>query len=74
MYIKDPPQSKSQLLINEREKVKIKYEKKNLQAFIDYSQTIDDVYEQSEDYNLKKKRKALIVFDDMTQIWKLIKN
>ena len=66
LYIKDPPQSKR--------KSKEQIWKKNLQAFIDYSQTIDDVYEQSEDYNLKKKRKALIVFDDMTQIWKLIKN
>ena len=28
LYIKDPSQSKYQLLINEREKVKIKYEKK----------------------------------------------
>ena len=31
-------------------------------AFIDYSQTIDGVYENLEDYDLAKKRK---VFDDM---------
>ena len=38
---------------------------KNSKAFINYSQTTDDVYENLEDYNPKKKRKVLIVFDDM---------
>ena len=38
---------------------------KNPKAFCDYSQTIDDVYENLEDYNPTKKRKVLIVFDDM---------
>ena len=32
---------------------------------IDYSQTIDDVYENLEDYNQTKKRKVLVVFNDM---------
>ena len=31
---------------------------------IDFSQTTDDVYENLEDYN-PKKRRVLIVFDDM---------
>ena len=30
-----------------------------------YSQTIDDVYENLDDYNPRKKRRVLIVFDDM---------
>ena len=34
-------------------------------AFIDYSQTIDDVYKNLKDYNQTKKRRVLIVFDDM---------
>ena len=38
---------------------------KNLKASIDYSQTIDVVYEDLEDYNSTKKRKVLIVFVDM---------
>ena len=38
--------------------------KKNPKAFIDYLQTIN-VFENLEDYNPKKKRKALIVFHDM---------
>ena len=34
---------------------------------MDYSQTIDDVYENLEDYNpTKKKRIALTMFDDLT--------
>ena len=38
---------------------------KNPKAFTDYSQTIDDVSENLEDYNPTKKREVLIVFDDM---------
>ena len=50
-----------QLLINGREKVGINTPKSS----IDYSQTIDDVYEDLEDYNPLKKRRVLIVFDEM---------
>ena len=39
---------------------------KNSKAFINHSQTINDVYENLEDYNPTKKGKVLIVFDDMT--------
>ena len=42
--------------------------------WIDHSQTIDDVYEVLEDYNTTKKRKMLIVFDDVASEWKLIKH
>ena len=52
------------MLINEREKKWIK-KLKNQKAIIDYSQTIDDVYENLEEYNPVKKRKVLIVVDDM---------
>ena len=38
---------------------------KNSKALVDYSQAIDDVYENLEDYNPTKKRRVLIVFDDM---------
>ena len=64
MYVKDPFESKYQLLINGRDKVGIKQTKKQ-KAFIDYSQTIDDVYENLEEYNPTKKRRVLIVFDDV---------
>ena len=52
------------MLINGREKVGIE-NFKNLKAFIDYSQIIDDVYENLEDYNPTKKRRVLTVFHDM---------
>ena len=39
-------------------------ELRNPKTITDYSQTID-VYENSEDFNPIKKRKVLIVFDDM---------
>ena len=51
--------------MNLREKVVIK-KFKNSKPFIDYSQTIDDVYENLEDYNSTKKRRLLIAFGDMT--------
>ena len=61
------------MLINGREKVRIK-NLKNPKAFIDYSQTIDNVYENLEDYNPTKKKRVLIVVDDMIADWNLIKN
>ena len=52
------------MLIHWREEVGIE-NLKNQKAFTDYSQTIDDVYEDLEDYNPTKKRRVLIVFDDI---------
>ena len=63
LYVQDPFESKYQLLINEREIVRIEI-LKNRKAFIYYSQTNDDVYENLEDYNPTKKRRELIVFED----------
>ena len=64
LYVKDPFESKLQMLINGREKARIE-DLKYPKAFVDYSQTIDDVYEYLEDCNPTKKRKVLIVFDYM---------
>ena len=52
------------MLSNGRETVGIE-NLKNPKTFIDYSQIIDDVYENLEDHNPTKKRRVLIVFDDM---------
>ena len=52
------------MLINRREKVGIKT-LKNPKAFTDYSQTIDYVYENLEGYNRTKKRRVLLVLDDV---------
>ena len=64
LYVKDPCESKylwkrKSRKRNEKEKVGIK-KLKNPRAFIDYSQTIDDAYENLKDYNATKKRKVLI--------------
>ena len=64
MHANDPFGSKIQFFIKRIEKVGIK-EVKNLKKFIDYLQTIDDVYENLEDINPAKKGKVLIVLDDM---------
>ena len=37
-------------------------------AFIEYSQCMDGVYNNIDDYNPTRKRKTLIVFDDMMNI------
>ena len=63
-YAKDPYEPKYQLLINKREGLGLKH-CNDLKAFIEYSNTIDDIYENIEEYNLNKERKILIVFDDM---------
>ena len=63
LYTKDPFESMYQLIINEREKIGTK-RLKNPNAFIDYSQAIDNEYKNLEDYNPTKKRKVLIVVDD----------
>ena len=64
LYFKNSFESKYQLLINARQKIGMKT-LKSLKAFIDYSQAIDDVHENVEEHNPIKKRKVLVVFDDM---------
>ena len=64
MYAKDLEEPKYQLLINKREKGGLN----NLNdrtAFIEHSNTMDDIYHDINDYNKKRKRKILIVIDDM---------
>ena len=56
LYVKDQFKSKYQLIINRREKNRIK-KFKNPKAFTEYSHTIDSVYGNLEDYNKKKKQK-----------------
>ena len=56
--------SNQSININERGKVGIE-NSKNPTTFINYSHTIYGVYENLEDYNPTKKRRVLIVFDDI---------
>ena len=64
LYAKDPYETKYQYLINKREKVGLDHFD-DPKAFMEYSNDIQDVYKNIEDYNSIKKRKVLIVFDDM---------
>ena len=64
LYAKDQYEAEYQYLINKREKVGLGHFK-DPKAFMEYSNDMQDVYNNIENYNLGKKRKILIVFDDM---------
>ena len=64
LYAKDLSEPKYEYLIKKRKDVGIKHVY-NSNAFIECSSTMDDVYENIHDYNPSRKRKILIVFDDM---------
>ena len=55
---------KYQYLINKREKVGLNHFN-DPKAFMEYSNDMQDVYKNIENYNPIRKRKMLIVFDDM---------
>ena len=64
LYAKDIDEPKYQYLINKREQVGIK----NLndpRAFTEYSNDINDVLENIDNYNKNRDKKVLIIFDDM---------
>ena len=64
LYGKDLEEPKYQFLIKKRKNAGIK----NLSdpnAFTEYSNTMDDVCNNNDDYNSKRKRNVTIVFDDM---------
>ena len=62
LYAKDPCEAKYQFLINKRESTGLKHFH-NLKAFIMYSNNMQDVFKNIEEYNIGKTRKILIVFD-----------
>ena len=55
---------KYEYLIKKREDVGIKH-LNNPNPFIECSNTMDDIYENIDDYNRSRRRKILIVFDEM---------
>ena len=64
LYAKDLSEPKYEFLINEREQAGIK----NLNdphTFIEYSNDMDDVLDDINNYNKNRDKKVLIVFDDM---------
>ena len=64
LYAKDLSEPKYEFLIKKREDVGIKY-CNDPNAFIECSNRMDDVYQNIDDYNPTRKRRILIVFDDM---------
>ena len=59
LYVKENPyEPKHQFLINKRES-------SGLKQFIGYSNDMQDVYKNVEEYNINKKLQILIVFDEV---------
>ena len=63
-YTKDPFEGKYQFLIKKREITGLKHFDDS-EVFIEYSNDMDNIYKNIEEYNPNKNRKSLIVFNDM---------
>ena len=63
LYAKDLSEPKYEFLINNRKNAGIKHFN-NPTAFIEYSNDMNDVFTNIDDYNKQRKRKVLIIFDD----------
>ena len=64
LYAKDLSGPKYEYLIKNRENTGNKH-LNNSKAFIECSNTMNDIYENIVDYNPSRKKKILIIFDDM---------
>ena len=64
LYANYPYEEKYQFLIDKRKSIGLKYFNYS-KAFIEYSYNMDNIYKNIEEYYPNKKRKILIVFDDM---------
>ena len=64
LYVKDPSETKYHLLITKKESTGLKH-LNYPKTFIQYSNGMDNIYKNIEKNNSNKKRKILIVFDDM---------
>ena len=64
LYTIDPYGAKYQFLINKRESTGLKHFNDS-KTFIEYSNDMDDVYKNIDEWNPSEKRKILIVFVDM---------
>ena len=64
LYAKDPYEAKYQYLINKCEKVGLDHFK-DPKSFMEYSNGMENVYKNIENYNPGKECKILIVFDDL---------
>ena len=64
LYAKDLEETKYKLLIEKREEAGINFNN-DPNTFIKHSNSMDNILSNIEDYNKNRKRKILIIFDDM---------
>ena len=64
MYARHSYETKYQFLINKRESIGVKHFH-DPSAFIEYSNDMQDICKNIDEYNIDKERKIVIVFDDM---------
>ena len=64
LYTKEPYEAKHQFLVSKRKSKGLKHFDDS-KVFIEYLNDMDDIYKNAEEYSPNKKRKILIVFNDM---------
>ena len=64
LYTKYPYEAKYHFLINKQESTGLKH-LNDSKDFLECSNYMDDIYKNIKEYNPNKKRKILIIFDDM---------
>ena len=67
LYARNLSEAKYEFLIEKREDAGIKH-LNDSKPFIECSSTVDDVYENTDEYNPTRKIKILIVFDDVIAV------
>ena len=65
LYAKDPYEAKCEFLIKKCEDVGKKHFNNSKAFIVEYSNNMEDIYKNIEEYKPNKKRKISIVFDDM---------
>ena len=63
LYARDLYEAKYEFLINKRKSIELKHFD-DTKAFTEYSNDMQDVYKNTDEYNVDKGHKILIVFDD----------
>ena len=64
VYAKELSEPKYEFIIKKRKEVEVKY-CNDPNTFIECSNTVDDVYQNIDDYSPNRKRNIVVVFDDM---------
>ena len=65
MFTKDPYEAKYQFLLKKKREISGLKHFNDPKAFVEYSNDMQDVYKNIDEYSPGEKRKILIVFDDM---------